>query len=156
MVGVAGLIIIALMTTDTFWGKPGIGAIGMALGTILQIMALGQWEKVVVYTFGIPTKPKRIMTFNTIGGIPGSCMVRILRTCIIILMTTDTIVSDPIKTQRSFGGMAFDTTQITVRTYQWKTVCFMQFGNIIHQPGFRTVALGTIIPYRLAMYIGVA
>ena len=48
MIGVIGQVIIILMTANTNRGKSGVGTIGMALGTILQIMALGQWEKVMV------------------------------------------------------------------------------------------------------------
>jgi len=66
VVWVAGLVIIGLMARDALGGKACIGSIGMTLGTVLNIMPLGQWEKVVIDGGRCPSGI-RAMTGNTIG-----------------------------------------------------------------------------------------
>ena len=57
MIGVLCSVIIVLVAIDAIGREPGIGAIGMALGTILDVVALGQREKVMV---DIGRSPPRI------------------------------------------------------------------------------------------------
>ena len=75
---------IILMTTHTFRGCIRIIARGVALGTILNIVALGQGEKIVIDTFRIPSKTEWIVAFNTIHGIARLLMVWALGGHIII------------------------------------------------------------------------
>ena len=90
--------IIILMTTHTFRGCIRIIARGVALGTILNIVALRQGEKIVVDTFRIPSKAKWIMAFDTIHGIARLLMVWALGGHIIVTVTGNTFIPDTIKT----------------------------------------------------------
>jgi len=77
------------MATHTFRGGVGIVRRGMALGTVLDVVAHGQWEKIMVYRSRFPSGI-RSMARRTIIRKPGACVIRILRTGIIFLMATDT------------------------------------------------------------------
>jgi hypothetical protein len=96
------------------------------------------------------------MAFHTVGGETGLHVIGILGTGIIVLMTTDAIVAHTVEPQGIFGSMAFYTGKIVMGTDQRKAVFFMNFGEVIDQPRFRTVAANAIIAHRLAVYIGMA
>ena len=40
-----------------------------------------------------------------------------------------------------------------MRAYQGESVFLVQFGDIIYQPGFRSVTTGAIVAYRLTVHI---
>ena len=144
------------MAAHAFWGSVRVIARGMALCTILDIMSLGQWEKVMVDAFRIPAKSKWTVAFDAIQRKTGLLMVWVLRGGIVILMTAYTVIANTIKTQICFRSMALYTTQAIVCTHQGKTIGFVQFGNIADQPSLRIMATHAIIAYGLTVYIGMA
>ena len=106
--------IIILMATHTIGRCIGIISRSMALCTVLDIMSFGQRKKIVVDTFRIPAKTQWIVTFYTVSRESCGLVVGVLRTCVVILMATDTFITDPIETQCGFGGVAFHTAQVAM------------------------------------------
>lgn len=72
------------------------------------------------------------------------------------LMAIDTIISHSCKGKRIISGMAIDAAQVAMDPDQGEPVLFVQFRNVIHQPGVRCVASHAIITNGHRMHIDMA
>lgn len=110
MVWILGSGKVLLMATYAFRRSIGIIPGGMTLATVLYVVPLGEWEKVVVDTPGIPPKSKGVMTFGTLSRKTGHLMVGALGGGIIILVAANAVIAQPCKAQVTFVCVAFHTT----------------------------------------------
>lgn len=72
---------------------------------------------------------------------------------VILGMTTDTVIANPLETQSSDITMTGYTIQPRMIEDKWKTVFFVQFRNAVHQPIVRMVATRTGISDSHAVHI---
>lgn len=152
MVGIGSAIVIIHMARVTFGRCISIVSGQMASFAVINVMPLHQWKK-IMQDICVPPSSKRIMAFYAVGTISGDNMVRIFCTGIIIVMTTEAIVTQPVEPQVCFRFMAVDAIQVAVIAHQRKPVLFVNFRNVAHQPVIRSVAAGASIAHRRAMHI---
>ena len=128
----------------------------MALGAIGYVMALGQWEKVVIDLVSRPVEAGKVMAIHTVGGKAGGRVIGMGRCHKIVVVATDAIVSDPFKPQRRFGFVAIHTIGLGMGADQREAVVLMQLRNSVHQPVRGGMAPEAIVPDGLLVYIGMA
>ena len=119
-------------------------------------MALGQWEKIVIDLVSGPVEAGKVMAIHTVGGKSGGRVIGIGRCHKVIVVATDTIVSDPLKSQRRLGFVAIYTIRLSMGSDQRKAVVLMQLRNSVHQPVCRGMTPGAIVPDGLLVYVGMA
>jgi len=85
MIRIGGLVIVVLMAIHAFWRGIGVVPGGMALGTILDVMAKGKREKVVV---NLRRGPAGVggMAIHTICGETGALVVGVLGSRVVVLV----------------------------------------------------------------------
>jgi hypothetical protein len=145
--------IILTVTIDTFRRKTGIVRAGMTCLTILDVVPSFQWEKIMIDLVSLPPWSVYAVALCAIQRKTGGGMVRVFRGLIIVAVTIDTIISDPVKTELCFRRMTIDASQGTVDTDQGKPILLVEFRNSVHQPGFRCVTTNAVIPDTLTVYV---
>ena len=125
MIGVHGSHEVILMATKAIGRSIGKIPSGMALSTVSDVMSQGQREKVMQNVLGIPAKAQRIVAFDAISRIASLNVIGVRRCGIIILVTVETFIAEPVKTQVGFIDVAFDTSQVGMSPDQWEAIFLM-------------------------------
>jgi translation initiation factor IF-1 len=109
VVRVSGLVIVFLMAGKAVrvYIREIIHIV--AATAILNIVSLGQWEKVVHNILGVPTKTKGVVAEYTICGKSRQSMIWILRGQVVIIMAFQAIIPYGEKFQAGGVIMAFHT-----------------------------------------------
>ena len=128
----------------------------VAACAILDLVATGQWEEVVVGELRAPTRTHRVVAFDAIGGEAGTRMVREPGSVEFVDVAVDTIVPDASERQRIVSHMAIHTAEVAVRADEREAVLLVQLGDIIHQPGPWGVASRAVVAHGHRVNIGVA
>jgi len=89
VVGIGRLVVICLMAIYTIGRGIGIVSRGMALGTILNVVALGEREKIMVDYRWRPARIRR-MAGDAVRGKPDTLVVGVLGGGVIVLMAVHT------------------------------------------------------------------
>ncbi len=108
-------------------GVAGIGRIGkvaafMALPAICNIVSFGQREKIVADITTAPIGRKHIVAFQAVGRITGLLVVGLGGSLIILQMTTDAVIADPVELQVLGGSMALLATYRLVYARERKPI----------------------------------
>lgn len=74
----------------------------------------------------------------------------------ILQVTTGAVVSDPVELKRGCRCVAFFTTHALVYACERESILEMQFGDVVDDPVFGSMAAGAVVAHCLLVHIGMA
>lgn len=74
----------------------------------------------------------------------------------ILQVTTGAVISDPVELKGGCRCVAFLTTHALVHARERESILEMQFGDVVNDPVFGSVAAGAVVAHCLLVHIGVA
>jgi hypothetical protein len=154
VIRVCGALVIGLVTGKTVSRGRGVVARGMATGAVLNIMPLGQREKVVPDTLCIPAISRHVVTFGAIGGKPCLCVIRVGCPVVVLSMTVDTGVAQTVETKHGFRLVAFIAVRTRMGTREREAILLVKSEYIVYLPVICMVAPRTIITHRCLVQVG--
>ncbi len=99
MIGIQGGLKIRLMAGQAFGRGVLIAAIGVTLGTVVDGVSQGQWEKAVVDLVGIPVDLVDVVALGTIGREIILDVIRAGGGLVVLEVAIDAIIPESVKTQ---------------------------------------------------------
>ena len=156
VIRVDGVIVVRLMACVAVLRRIGIRSSDVALRTIQQVVPLGQRKKIVGHFIRVPIKPCAVVAIRAGRRKARLLVVGVHRTCVVLPVTIQTIIPDPVKPKTRFRFVATRTIRCPMRTHQRKTVVLMQFRYPVHQPMLRRMATRTVRPNRPLVQIHMA
>lgn len=135
-------------------------ALGRGIGEIAGDVALvaldraphRQREEVMHHVGRVPTTTHLIVALNTISGESIGDMVRRLCGHVVVLVTTEAIITDAVELQWVAGSVTICTAQATMRTHEGETVLLVQLRDVVHDPIHRCMAACAIISNAHSMH----
>lgn len=119
-------------------------------------MSLRQRKEIMLHEGGGPAVTCGVMALVAIGGEAGGDVVRLPGRRVLVPVTIDALIADPLERQGVLRNVTIHTTGREMRTKERESVLFVQFRDIIHQPGLLRMAACTIVAHRHGMHIRVA
>jgi hypothetical protein len=127
VIGTGGSPEIGFVTGETVGRRIGKTTPGVASGTVIDLMPLGQREKQVTGTTRRPEPAiaGHVVTHHAIGRKPGCCVVRHRCRHVVVEMAIDAFISNSVKSQNIVSMMAVDAISGKMLPQQRKSIASM-------------------------------
>lgn len=128
VIGTGGSPEIGFVTRKTVGRRIGKITPGVASGTVIDLMPVGQREKQVAGTARRPEPAiaGHVVTHHAVGRKPGCGVVRHRGRRVVVEVAIDALISDSVKSQNIVGMMAVDAICGKMLPQQRKSIAYMK------------------------------